>query len=339
MGEKDVGFLVGKFAPLHSGHINFINDAATQVDKLYVVLCYDEKFINDQPDSIRDKLTLKNRLYWLTHTFKDFDHVEILFVDETDIASYPHGWCDWSNKVLDVLPEKPNKVFSSEPDYDEGFKKYFPNVEHIISTRDEVKISATQIRKDVQKYWDYMPAVVRKDFIKTVCVVGTESCGKTTLIKYLAKAFNTSWVEEYGRTFVENDLCKNECLLQPKDYRTIAYKHIQAVEEAKKTANRILFVDTNLAVTQYYLKMYEGISDPVIDAMSDTESFDVTIFLDDDVPWVDDGMRTLCDRSDDAKELLLSLVGDGIIKVDGSYKERLDTSKQIVNNLLGDDHA
>ena len=38
-----VGFLTGKFAPLHTGHIYFISKAATMVDKLYVVLVYDKQ--------------------------------------------------------------------------------------------------------------------------------------------------------------------------------------------------------------------------------------------------------------------------------------------------------
>ena len=44
-----VGFLTGKFAPLHTGHIYFISKAATMVDKLYVVLSYDGKRFQDNP--------------------------------------------------------------------------------------------------------------------------------------------------------------------------------------------------------------------------------------------------------------------------------------------------
>ena len=331
MKDKEVGFIIGKFAPLHNGHINFIHEAATQVDILYVILCYDEKFINRQTPEFKDHLGLKSRLLWLKHTFNDHNHIKVFYIDETNILEYPEGWADITKLILDVLPERPTKVFSSEPSYDEGFKKYFPDVEHIISNRDSVNISATQIREDINKYWEFLPSIVRKDFVKTVCIVGTESCGKTTLVKYLAKAYNTSWVEEYGRKFVEKDLLGDESLLNESDYRIIAYNHILSIEEAKTTANRILFIDTNLAVTQYYLQMYEGKCDPVIDAMASLEKYDMTIYLDDDVPWIDDGMRTLSARTEEAKNILLNLLEDDIIHINGSYSDRLKSAKRIIN--------
>ena len=39
----------------------------------------------------------------------------------------------------------------------------------------------------------------QRHYIKKVCVVGTESCGKTTLVRNLATYFNTTHVEEAGR--------------------------------------------------------------------------------------------------------------------------------------------
>lgn len=200
-----IGFLTGKFIPLHKGHINFINNAATQVTTLYVVLSYDEKFIDTLPVKLKTVYSLPNRLRWLTDTFRNNKNIKITFVDESNMLPYPYGWEQWVQAVKKVIPE-PDKVFSSETEYDTQFKKYFPNTEHIVSTRDEINISATQIRSDVYKHWEYLPSIVSKDFVKTVCVVGTESCGKTTLTKYLSDFFNTNHVEEYGRAFVEKEL-------------------------------------------------------------------------------------------------------------------------------------
>lgn len=139
-----VGFLTGKFAPLHTGHIYFISKAATMVDKLYVVLSYDGKRFKDDP-----RLSLKNRLLWLKTTFKDLPHIIVTFVDETDCRPYPDGWGDWAALMKGALLKfnvtNVDKIFSSEPEYTEGFNKYWPEAEHVIvdAERKEVNISAT----------------------------------------------------------------------------------------------------------------------------------------------------------------------------------------------------
>ncbi|SOK59169.1 hypothetical protein [Yersinia phage fHe-Yen9-03] len=38
------GLFFGKFAPLTTGHVSAIAQAASKVDQLYVILCWDEKF-------------------------------------------------------------------------------------------------------------------------------------------------------------------------------------------------------------------------------------------------------------------------------------------------------
>jgi len=38
---------------------------------------------------------------------------------------------------------------------------------------------------------------------KSLAVIGTESSGKSTLVRNLARVYNTSYVEEYGRTYYD----------------------------------------------------------------------------------------------------------------------------------------
>lgn len=247
-----VGFLTGKFAPLHSGHIYFISRAATMVDKLVVVLSYDGKQFKDD-----NHLSLKNRLIWLKTTFKDILHILITFVDETGCRYYPEGWKDWSDLVKHVLYEHQvfdvDKIFSSEPEYTGGFNTYWPEAEHVIidADREIINISATKIRENPYMYWSYLPSIVRQHYVKKVCIIGTESCGKSTLTKYLAKIYQTSWVEEYGRKFCEQDMCMDESLLQFNDYAIIAARRYEDELQALKTANKILFCDTNAFITNF----------------------------------------------------------------------------------------
>ena len=339
MTNPTVGFLTGKFAPLHTGHIYFISRAATMVDKLYVVLSYDGKQFSDDP-----RLSLKNRLLWLKTTFKDLPHIHITYVDETDIPAYPDGWRQWANLVDKAIgmEEDIDKIFSSEPEYTEGFAEHWPFAEHVIidADRTAINISATKVRSDPFKYWSFLPSVVRKHYVKKVCIIGTESCGKTTLTKYLSKIYRTSWVEEYGRTFCEQDMCMDESLLQFDDYAIIAARRYEAELEATKTANKILFVDTNALITNFYCMLYEGDFHPLVSQYEELEKYDATIFLDNDVPWVADGLRQNKD-AERPRLLLHQMVSDKynsnlgrVYYVTGTYEERLTASLNIVEKEL-----
>lgn len=332
-----VGFLTGKFAPLHTGHIYFISKAATMVDKLYVVLSYDGKRFQDDP-----RLSLKNRLLWLKTTFKDLPHIKIVYVDETNCSPYPDGWHEWSMLVKRAIPHRIGditKIFSSEPEYTEGFNKYWPNAEHVIvdAERKEVNISATEIRANPFKFWSYMPSIVRQHYVKKVCIIGTESCGKTTLTKYLAKIYQTSWVEEYGRKFCEQDMCMDESLLQYNDYALIAARRYEDELQAVKTANRIVFADTNAFITNFYCRLYEGSFHPMVDEYESLEKYDLTLVLDSDVEWVADGLRINKDRSKTdglLKKMLEMSRSDNLGKlvyISGTYSERLEKAIKIID--------
>lgn len=332
-----VGFLTGKFAPLHTGHIYFISKAATKVDKLYVVLSYDGKRFQDDP-----RLSLKNRLLWLKTTFKDLPHIKIVYVDETNCSPYPDGWHEWSMLVKRAIPHRIGditKIFSSEPEYTEGFNKYWPNAEHVIvdAERKEVNISATEIRANPFKFWSYMPSIVRQHYVKKVCIIGTESCGKTTLTKYLSKIYQTSWVEEYGRKFCEQDMCMDESLLQYNDYALIAARRYEDELQAVKTANRIVFADTNAFITNFYCRLYEGSFHPMVDEYESLEKYDLTLVLDSDVEWVADGLRINKDRSKTdglLKKMLEMSRSDNLGKlvyISGTYSERLEKAIKIID--------
>lgn len=332
-----VGFLTGKFAPLHTGHIYFISKAATMVDKLYVVLSYDGKRFQDDP-----RLSLKNRLLWLKTTFKDLPHIKIVYVDETNCSPYPDGWHEWSMLVKRAIPHRIGditKIFSSEPEYTEGFNKYWPEAEHVVvdAERKEVNISATEIRANPFKFWSYMPSIVRQHYVKKVCIIGTESCGKTTLTKYLSKIYQTSWVEEYGRKFCEQDMCMDESLLQYDDYALIAARRYEDELQATKTANKILFADTNAFITNFYCRLYEGSFHPMVDEYEALEKYDLTLVLASDVEWVADGLRINKERSktDDLLAKMLSMSRSEnlgkLMYISGTYSERLEKAIKIID--------
>lgn len=347
--ENKIGVITGKFAPLHTGHINTIIRASTQVDTLVVVLSFDQKFVDMQPQWLQRRLTLNKRLLWLKKTFEDMPHIHITFVDESNIQAYPEGAKDWAALVRDATNHVHiDKWFSSEPDYTVWINEHFPEAEHVLidPERKLHNVSATMIRNNPTKYWGFMPSIVRREFLKKICFIGTESVGKSTLTRYLAKMYNTSWVEEYGRTFCEQDLMMDESLLEYDHYSHIAATRHQMEKEAERTANRILFCDTNAMVTQFYCNLYEHRSHPVVDALIDLEHYDAVIHLLDDVPWVDDGLRVNSNRRLTRAKFQSLIQNFGVDigvfgeyhRVSGDYQKRLSKTIEIVQNLLGENN-
>ena len=327
------GWLTGKFAPLHAGHINFIQQSATLCDELTVVLSHNANRFDDP------KLALKTRLLYLRQTFKDLPHVKVVFIDETAIPEYPNGWAEWADLIKAEIGEDFQTIFTSEEDDVTGYNAHFAANVHVIdSKRTQVPISGTEIRSNPAKHWSMMPSVVRQQYLKKVCIVGQESTGKSTLTKYLAKHFQTSWAEEYGRTFCEQDLCGDEFLLKFDDYGLIAARRYEIELQAGKSANRVLFSDTNAVVTNYFCVLYEGRCNSIVSEYEKLEHYDLILFLEADVDWVDDGLRRNPhseENNDLQYRMMVDTYGhDKIHAISGNYHQRLTTAIGLVEELL-----
>jgi len=338
-----VGVVPGKFLPPHRGHLHAIINAATRAEKIYVVVSdnrhYTKKVCEEEGLRLMD---LKTRAKWLSIELQNFDHIEVLMLDESNIPEYPHGWEQWSKLLIDVVPEPFDVIFGGERDYIKHSKEFFPFAEYVVfdHNRTAYPISATQIRKNPYKNWDYILGSARSHFAKRVLITGTESCAKTTMTKYLGKLFHTSWTEEEGRYYSERFLGGNEDVFTIEDFDEIVLQQHKADLHALKTANRIVFFDTDAVVTQFYAGMYLDDHSEVADTFAKPEKYDLILMFKPDVKWVDDGLRW---NSDDEKRkklhehLLLEYHIRGfknIVEVSGNYNERLNKALLEIKKIM-----
>ena len=346
------GLVFGKFAPLTKGHISFIKKAAGQCDHLYLFLSFDQKFVDQQPEWIQDKLCLEYRLCDLKDQFFRYPNITVSYVDESDIPGYPEGSEAYEKLIRAALPQdvQLHRAFSSEPEYDTYFAKHFPECEHVVidADRQSVPISATMVRENVFKHFGMLSDYAKRHFIKKVAIVGVESTGKTTLTQNLAKHFGAEYVPEVGRIICENQYHASEMLMTRDDYFDVALYH--RIHERKLMAESdvgVMFSDTTNLIT-YFSGVCSGKiehGDSTFHALSKEEGenfYDLVLYLTPEVPWVSEPLRLqdTPEKREETNRLLEVLVnyyysGTQVVAITGTdYDDRTAQAILAVENLL-----
>ena len=337
-----VGVYFGKMIPPHRGHLNAILSAATQVQKLYVVVS-DNKYKTQRicNEAGIPEIPVNLRMQWLKQELQDMPHIKVVKLDESDIPEYPNGWSEWTRLLQKAVNEDINAFFCGEHEYVDNLKKYFPTSEVNLydPERTNYNISATKIREDVIANWEHILGPARPFFAKKVLIAGSESCGKTTLTKALAKLYCTSWSEEVGRYYAQKYLGGDETIFTDADFARIARQQLEQDYEALRTCNKICFFDTDATITQYYSILYMGHRNAEVESCIDPNKYDVVFLLKPDVTWVNDGQRLNGDQ--EKREALHERLKhmyiergfeDKIVEIGGNYNERLNS---IINHLGG----
>lgn len=341
MGKRKIGMYGGKFIPVHMGHVYAMIKASTMVEELHVIVSYDEEYEKEHyyHHSHIEPIPYKIRLRWWKQITKNLPHVHVHAIYEPQTGEFS-DWELGAERIMAAVGKPIDTVFSSENAYGEYFEKLYPDAEHVMidSARSVYPISATKIRTEGPlKHWEMLPKFVQSYFVKKIVVVGTESCGKSTLVKNLATLYNTAHVEEWGRTYYER-LGTYETL--ESDFPEIAFEHQYQIKEQLKKANKLLFIDTEALVTQFFSIAYEGKTQPVLNEIAKLQQFDLWLFLEPDVDWIDDGTRVFGEENvrqtnNDILKSLLEEAGIQTISISGSYQERLEKAMEEVNKLLG----
>ncbi len=277
--KKTSGMLLGKFMPLHLGHLYLIEFAKNYVDELYVVV-----------GTIKSETMEGDLRYnWVRQACPGVNVIHLTDENPQEPQEHPDFWQIWYNSLTQVLPNKPDYVFASE--------KYGQKLAAILHAqfvpvdqlRTIVPISATKIRNDPMKYWQYIPRPVRPYYCKRVCIFGPESTGKSTLALDLAHHFNTVAVPEYARTHLE----AGEGKIDYSDIAKIARGQMASEEALAHNSNRVIFCDTDLVLTTIWSDwLFQDCPDWVLEQANERK-YDLYLVTDIDVPWVKDQVRYL----------------------------------------------
>lgn len=276
------GLVIGKFMPVHQGHIAMIHFAMQHCDELIVSMSYTST--DPIPHSLRfdwlKKIFETNSKIKVEESLDDFDNESLPLNERTKI---------WALFIEKRFPKIDVIVCSEE--YGAPFARHLSATSILFDlSREQIPVSATKIRTDPFVYWEYIPEVVRPYFVKKICFYGPESTGKSVMAKNMAEYYQTEFVPEVAREIVSsNDFTFDDIV-------RIAKAQNQRVIEKAKTANKLLFCDTDLITTQIYCRHYLKSIPPILFELEKEITYDQYFLFDIDVPWVGDHLRDLGEK-------------------------------------------
>lgn len=177
------------------------------------------------------------------------------------------------------------------------------------------------------------------DCIKIV-TFGPESTGKTSLAMALAEHYQTEWVPEFAREYLQEKHENVGEICAPEDLFPIACGQMKNENKLAKKANRVLFCDTNLLETYVYGEIYyDNFENKRLKEATQTNKYHLYFLTDIDVPWEADDLR---DKPNDREEILehfeKALITRNLpyVRISGNKAERLAKAVKIIDKLLSE---
>lgn len=326
-GNMTTGLVLGKFLPLHTGHIALVNFALQHCDQLIVLLCYNEH--EPIPGRVREK--------WLQSTFEKDPRVKIVpaLYDEAELPGTSVSSIEasrlWSNYIRQAL--SPIDIFFSSEPYGDHVAEFL-DIRHLCfdQPRTQVPVSASSILRDPFGQWKFIAKAAQPYFVKKICISGSESTGKSVLAERLAKHFNTVFVPEMAR-----DIIGKTEEVEFEDLGKIAEHHARAINEQTKHANKILICDTDINITKSYSKFLFNriLATPLW--VNEANEFSMRLFLETDCPFIQDGTRlpeTERNRLGIHHKAEMNAAGIHYQIITGNWEERFEKAKQLITNLI-----
>lgn len=297
-----VGLVVGKFAPLHNGHVLVVQRALSLCERVLIVSYSSPELPGYEAE---------RRQGWLGACFPT---ATVLVVTPERLATWlsvdpappipTNDASDFAQREFvamlcnRVLGGPVDVVFTSE-DYGDGYAAHLterfqarhPNsspVRHVIVDRERrtVPISSTELRRNPWQHWSYLPCPVARSLVRRIVFLGGESSGKTVLAARLAEELDTECVAEYGRELWE----ARKGALVYEDLSLIAREQIRREECAIDIARAFVFCDTSPLTTLFYSLDMFGRAEPDL-LLAAQRQYSLVVLCAPDFPFIQDGTR------------------------------------------------
>lgn len=181
--------------------------------------------------------------------------------------------------------------------------------------------------------------------VKKIVLIGPESTGKSSLCEKLANHFNTEWVKEHARSYLNT----NGKVYTLSDLDKIALEQIQREEEViglikqnKSIGSNnmpVVFIDTDLYVLKVWSEIvFNECSNKILHEIA-LRNYDLYLLCEPDIPWVKDELREHPNETMRIK--IFHHFKDAMINqhtpwenINGNFEERLTKAINAVNQLF-----
>ena len=172
-----------------------------------------------------------------------------------------------------------------------------------------------------------------KPQIKRVCVIGPECTGKTDLSQYLADHFQTAWVPEYARGYLN----KLNHPYQQTDLVKIAHGQTRMEDEWLYDSKKIQICDTNLLTIKIWSEhKYGNCAQEILD-LHDSRHYDLYLLCYIDVPWENDPQREHPDKREHFWFIFKNEIEKSkipFVEIGGSKDERRKKAVAAIEKIL-----
>lgn len=165
-----------------------------------------------------------------------------------------------------------------------------------------------------------------KKSIKKIVLTGPESTGKSTLVQQLAEHYQTVWIPEYARMYIDN----LNRPYQQEDLLAIAKGQLEMENYLLQYANDYIFCDTNLIVLKVWSEYKYGTCDPWILKQIENRKYDCYVLCEIDIPWKPDHQR----EHPHQREELFKIYEEELLFLKKKYFKIQGTKNERLSNVL-----
>jgi len=122
---------------------------------------------------------------------------------------------------------------------------------------------------------------------KRIAIIGPESTGKSELCQQLAAHYQTEWVPEFARFYLD----RLDRPYEKQDLKVIAETQLIWEDDKAEYANDYLFCDTNLIVIKVWSDYKYNSTDAWIEEQLSKRYYDYYLLNNIDIPWTPDPQR------------------------------------------------
>lgn len=363
--SKGVGVVLGCFAPLHKGHLDLIYKAKKECLGGVIVCCCGSGHDRGYPE-----MPLEKR-YQMVREFFIKDPLVAVYAlsdNEMGIAGYTDKWDEWlegfatriiaanagaENGTVDFV-RKHTTFYVGEQEYYEHLTRR--GISTYLADRKINPISATMIRSNPMKYWDYIAWTYYRIFSHNILITGTASEGKTTLVEDIGRYFNMPFSFEWARGYMDKH-CIGDWELDSRDFLAFLDGQFNYNRDCVNSRlNKGIFIsDTDGIVTKMYAKYYaadpemaltqeeyEKVIEPAADAFAMKSKWDKVFIVVPHGTFVDDHTRYMKHGSMEARTELVNILLAEIEKaglrekaeiLDGGYLENFKRVKEYIESV------